>query len=89
MLDLRVTAVNLKHIFQLNVYSLHEILKLSGLCKELYREQIIFALELLRNNPACDSLHLQPHLEKELPNWSFISAPCMSNFCIYANTYLL
>ena len=66
--DLRINVVNLEHTCQLNVSSLCESLKLSGLSNNLHREQTAFALELLRNNPACESLHLQPHLEKVLPN---------------------
>ena len=68
VLDIRVTFVNLKHICQLNVPFLHESLNLCGLCTEIHREEIGFALELLRNKPVCDFIHLQPHLKKALPN---------------------
>ena len=54
VLDLIVVFVNLGHTCQLNVPSLCETLKLFWPCKELHREEIEFALELLKNNPACD-----------------------------------
>ena len=89
ILELRITNVNLEHTCQLNVSSLRESFKLSGSCKDLHRKQIVFALELLRKNPACDSHHLRPHLKKALPNWYYISSACMSNFRAYANRYWL
>ena len=89
VLDVRVTFVNLEYTFQLNITSFSERLKLSGSCMELHREGIGVSLELLRNNPACDAIHLHRYLEKELPNWCSISASHIANFGQFANRYWL